>query len=305
MNVLLIGGSGHVSGAICQECLLQGHAVTVVTRGQRPLDSRVRALVADRRDPAAMRTLFADDKHQYDAVIDNICYDPEDMAVMLELFRQRTRQLLFISTDFVYQSDQRRFLQPVDSPVLTDDDRGYQAYGFKKAKCEQLLHQESANASLEWTVFRPCHIYGGSSRLGCFPCHGRDPEIIARLQRQEIITLVDGGHFLQQPITVEDLARTVVSCVGNSQANRRTFNMAGPEIVESARYYQLIAEALGVEARIRSTPMAEHLQLRPGDKPFLCHRIYDLQDLASAGLKVPQTPLAEGIKKQVQTLLGK
>ncbi len=304
MNMLLIGGSGHVSGAVCRECLRRGHDVTVLTRGRRPVDPRAKAILADRNDAAAMRAAFADPSLRFDAVIDCICYAPEDMAVMLELFRARCQQLVFVSTDFVFDPAQRRFPQPVDAPILANDDNGNQAYGFKKSLCEQLLHREAADAGLAWTVFRPCHIYGGNSRLGCFPCHCRDVDILARLQRSETITLVDGGHFLQQPILVDDLAVTIASCLGNPLAARRTFNMAGPDIVESAAYYRLIADVLGVDLRIRSTPLAEHLQLRPGDRPFLCHRIYDLADLTAAKLTPPATRLADGIRQHAQNLLA-
>ncbi|HQC51958.1 MAG TPA: hypothetical protein PLE92_02415, partial [Lentisphaeria bacterium] len=98
--------------------------------------------------------------------------------------------------------------------------------------------------------------------------------------------------------------RAQAASPGNSLAARRTFNMAGPDIVESAAYYRLIADALGVDLRIRTTPLAEHLQLRPGDRPFLCHRIYSLADLTDAKLTPPNTRLADGIRQHVQNLLA-
>ena len=132
-EILIIGGSGHVSGAVCRECLQRGHDVTVLSRGRRPVDSRAKAISADRNDAAAMRAAFADPALRFDSVIDCICYAPEEMAVMLELFRSRCQQLVFISTDFVFDPAQRRFPQPVDAPILADDDNGNQSYGYKKS----------------------------------------------------------------------------------------------------------------------------------------------------------------------------
>ena len=46
----------------------------------------------------------------------------------------------------------------------------------------------------------------------------------------------------------------------------------------------------------------EYLAKNPGHRPFLYHRIYRLDDLRNAGLYVPDTPLAEGIKKHTRLL---
>ncbi|MDD5596307.1 MAG: NAD-dependent epimerase/dehydratase family protein [Victivallaceae bacterium] len=302
MKVLIIGGSGHVSGAVTGECLKQGFEVTILTRGQRPVPGGVKVLKADRRDAEAMRSLFNAATDFYDAVFDCICYEPEAMEIMLELFRQRTRQLLFVSTDFVFDPVRRSFPQPVDAPCLTNNAGGLQDYGFKKRACENLLAAE-ATGEFSWTVFRPCHIYGMFSQLGCFPDHRRDPELIGRLQRGEVLTLVDGGHFLQQPIEAGDLAKTMVSAVGRAKARREIFNMAGPDIVESWAYYQIIADTLGVKLKIRSTPLTEYIQLHPEHKPFLCHRIYNHEKLHAAGLAVPATPLTEGLRRHTLELM--
>ncbi|MDP6453177.1 MAG: FtsX-like permease family protein, partial [SAR202 cluster bacterium] len=50
---------------------------------------------------------------------------------------------------------------------------------------------------------------GPGSLLGCLPEHGRDPELIEKLQAGDTLRLVGGGHFLQQPIYAEDLAEMV------------------------------------------------------------------------------------------------
>jgi len=54
MNILTIGGSGHVSGAIARTALAQGHAVWTITRGKRPLPEDVVSLIAERHDNDAM-----------------------------------------------------------------------------------------------------------------------------------------------------------------------------------------------------------------------------------------------------------
>ncbi len=56
MHVLLLGGSGLLSGAAAVTFEQSGHDVTVLTRGERALRSlgRLESLHADRRDARAL-----------------------------------------------------------------------------------------------------------------------------------------------------------------------------------------------------------------------------------------------------------
>jgi nucleoside-diphosphate-sugar epimerase len=114
---------------------------------------------------------------------------------------------------------------------------------------------------------------------------------------------VGDGHFLQQPIYAPDLARLILSCAGQAQALGRIFGAAGPEIIESRTYYQIIADCLGTALTTEELPVATALAANPDMEPFLCHRIYDLSRLQDAGLKVPDTPMADGLRTHVESLV--
>lgn len=305
-KILVIGGSGHVSGAVVRAALAEGHQVYTITRGTRPAVGKVVELHGDRHDEAAMEKIaqsLAGEK--FDAVIDVICFNADDMRQTLELFAPQTKQLLFVSTDWVYEPTLRRYPQPVeDSPLLTGDHDGFEAYGWGKLMAENYL-RENAPANCKYTIFRPCHIYGMPSELGCFPGHCRDKELIARLLRGETLQLVDNGRLLQQPIAAGDLAKTIISAIGNSKSSGKAFNMAGPDIVESREYYQIIADALNVPLKTADADYDEYLKANPGHRPFLCHRVYRLDDLRNAGLYVPATPLREGLKEHTLKLRKK
>lgn len=302
-KVLAIGGSGHVSGAVVRAALAAGYAVTTLTRGTRPAIGNVQTLYADRHDTAAVKkALEAVAGEKFDAVIDCIGFNAEDMKQDLEVFAPLADQLLFISTDWVYEPTLRRYPQPVEnSPYLTSDHDGFEAYGWGKLMAENYL-REHAPKNLQYTIFRPCHIYGMPSELGCFPGHCRDAELIRRLLNGETLELVDNGRLLQQPIDCDDLGKTVVSAIGNSQAYGKAFNMAGPDIVESRQYYKIIADVLNVELKSCNVDYDGYLQKHPNHRPFLYHRIYTQDDLRNAGLHVPCIPLTEGLKKHTLQL---
>jgi nucleoside-diphosphate-sugar epimerase len=302
MKLLIIGGSGHVSGALARAAVARGDAVWAVTRGKRPLPEGVRSIVADRKDSEAMAAAFAAFGLEWDLVVDCICFDLPDIRQDIALFRERTRQFVLVSTDFVYDPARRSFPQPATTCAYVSGGDGSLEYGRKKRLCELELI-ESDTGAMAWAIVRPTHIYGAPSELGCLPLHGRDPRLIARLRSGETIHLVGGGHFLQQPILATDLADLVLSMAGNERAFAGIFNAAGPDVIESRRYYEIVAETLGVRPNIVETPVDAYLAEHPGQAPFLCHRFYDLAPLRSAGLSVPATPLVDGLRRHVETLL--
>lgn len=288
-RILIIGGSGHVSGAVSRLAVASGHEVTIVTRGQKALPPGVTALVADRKDSEALQRVLPAGV-VWDLVVDCIGYEVQDARQDVALFAGCARQFVFISSDFVFDPARRRYPQPFDNPgYLTDD-----SYGAKKRRCE-LEFIQGDTRDMQWTVFRPCHIYGAPSQLGCLPAAARDPQLLCKLRAGEALRLVGGGHFLQQPILVTDLAGLILSVIGNPLSNKKIYCAAGPDIVASYEYYEIIARTLGVTARFEEVAVTAALQEHPEWRSFLCHRIYDLAPLRLDGLKVPNTPLAEGL----------
>jgi nucleoside-diphosphate-sugar epimerase len=297
-RLLIIGGSGFLSGAIARSAVERGDSVWTITRGRRPAVAGVTALTADRADDAAMHAALAAAGTDFDLVIDCIGYHPRDVEQDLALFAGRAGHLVFISTDFVFDPTRRRFPQNDDNDAYLTND----SYGAEKRRCEEVL-LAAGDTRLPWTVLRACHIYGPGSLLGCLPEHGRDEQLIARLRAGEALRLVGGGHFLQQPVLARDLAAIALACATAPAAKGRILHTAGPEIIESREYYRLIADELGTGLDIEDVPVGAYLAAHPEHISFLCHRIYRLDAIAAAGLPVPATPMREGLREHVRSLL--
>ena len=296
-RILIIGGSGFLSGTLARTAVSQGHQVWTITRGQRPVPDNVISLIADRHDQDAFSQVVADAGSEWDLVVDCIGFHPPDAVQDIALFRERTPHLVFISTDFAFHPDHRRLPQNEESDHYLDSD-----YGGEKRLCElEFIHGDTGD--MAWTVFRPCHIYGPGSLLGCLPLHGRDPQLIDRLRAGETLALVGGGYFLQQPILARDLSELALSCVGNQRTYNQIFCAAGPDTIESRTYYRIIADILEVELKIEEVRVSDHLEKHPEAAPFLCHRIYDLSKLKTSGAQIPSTPIEQGLREHVESLL--
>src|SRR3954449_3511196 len=122
MRLLVIGGTGFLSGAVVREALAAGHRVTIVTRGHRPAPPGVEALVADRGDPVTVAAVLAG--HEFDAAIDCIGFRKVDAQQDLDLLPRCTQRLVFISTDFVYGGEPRRLPLAEDAPTSALNEYG-------------------------------------------------------------------------------------------------------------------------------------------------------------------------------------
>ncbi len=299
LNILLVGGSGFLSGTLARRAVAQGHHVWAVTRGQRDLPNGVTGITADRHDRDAFQQAIAGAGMEWDLTVDCIGYDPVDAKQDIAVFRDLTPHFVFVSTDFVFDPAHRTFPQPEESDhYLTNN-----TYGAKKRRCElEILNGDTGG--MAWTILRPCHIYGPGSLLGCLPLHSRDQDLIAKLKAGEPLRLVGGGHFLQQPILARDLSDLVLSFHGNEQTCGEIFCAAGPDIIESVEYYRIIARILDApEPTIEEIPVSRHLTEQPQSVSFVCHRIYSLDKLESTGASVPSTPVEQGLREHVESLL--
>ena len=301
MKLLILGGSGFVSGRLAQIATAQGNEVWCVTRGNRPIAEGVHALMCDAHDPAALRAALASAQLQWDAALDCICRDAASASVDLSVLPAFTNRLLVISTDSVYHPAYKRVPQDETGVYLHDG-----GYGSSKRQMEEVFLDAAAHSEspFAWTIFRPGHIFGAGSQVGCFPEHSRQPDLIARMNRGEPLRLVGGGKFLIHPIYVDDLCRVLLESIPVSTAFNEIFCIGGPDIVSNAAYYLLLGEILNVPVTIEEIPLAGYLEAHPQFSGHLCHRAYSLEKLRRTGIALPGTPLRAGLQKQVEWLLS-
>lgn len=299
MNMLIIGGSGFLSGTLARLAVSQQHDVTVVTRGQRPVPDKIEAIAVDRHDRQAFGEAIDRADRRWDLVVDCICFNADDARQDLEAFAGRTDRLVVISTDFVFDPEARQSPQPEDGVFREDD-----SYGAHKRRAERVL-LDAGDKAPPWFVLRPGHIYGPDSELGCLPLHSRDPELVDRLRRGETLRLVAGGELEQQPVFAPDLAETILAAADGGAVPSGILNIAGPDAVPARRYYELVARVLGVECKVEACPVDEYLAEHPEHRQFCVDRVLALGRLRESKLPMPATPLADGLGMHVEDLLAK
>ena len=233
-NVMVIGGSlftGRVFSI--QASRNGGFELHVVNRGNYPMDlERVSQYKCDRHSPRMIARLVPDIK--YDALVDFCAYEPGDIKPVVEALRDRINQYVFFSTASVY-TDGNGFLDenaPMRKIPENDNDATY-AYIRKKIELEYELIEACSTAGVNYTILRPTFIYGP------FNYAPREPYFIKLIaKRQAVPVPVDAsGRF--NFVYVTDIARALMTSIGNDKAYNGTFNLADPEALT---YEKLISE---------------------------------------------------------------
>ncbi|HLK60629.1 MAG TPA: NAD-dependent epimerase/dehydratase family protein [Chthonomonadaceae bacterium] len=295
MKLLIIGGTGFLSSTLMEESLGAGHDVTIVTRGRRTqiVAPIVRQIIADRSDTTAFRAALQG--QSYDAVLDAICFTPEQAQQDIDCFAGYVGRLVMISTDFVYSVGPHPV--PIPEEALRDAPT---EYGRNKAAAEDILL--GAKDVLPSTALRPPHIVGPGGLLGTGSLQGRDPALPARLRRGEPIVLLDSGTLLIQPADRRDIAHACLAVLTAPHTIGKAYNIAGPKAVPTRRYYEILAQALGVPLAVASLPSDVYLRAFPNNASFARHRAYSLEALARDAAFRPDISLETSLQETLAWL---
>ena len=116
------------------------------------------------------------------------------------------------------------------------------------------------------------------------------------------MALVGGGRFLQQPLFAGDLADVILALPDAPGAAGRIFNVCGPSVIESRKYYETIGLHLGKTVEIVEVPVAGYAEKHPERTPFLCDRVCDTSKLEKTGVPAPRTAPEDGLAEHVRSL---
>lgn len=255
MRILVIGGTGLISTAAVNEMLRRGHEVVTLNRGQTEsrIEGQVHALTGDRHDldwfNRAVRSV------EPEAVLDAICFTPEEMRQTLDALPGNSAHVLFVSTVCAYG--------PLSS-VPADEDEPHtpvSAYGRNKSACESLLFDHGRRTGQPVTVLRPSHCYGPGQPL--LSLWGYDRKLLHRLREGKPVVVQGDGEALWQPGFVPDLAEAVCEALGNPSVFGTALNLVGHEIMTWREYFERMAAAAGCEANLVCCPSEAIQRLEP------------------------------------------
>ena len=246
MKILLIGGTGTISSAITRQLARSGHEVWLLNRGTRmdEVPGGVEQLVADIDDAETVQRLL--DGKQFDAVCEFIGFVPEQVERDIRLFRERTKQYVYISSASAYA-------KPARSPYITEGtalSNPYWLYSRNKIVCEELLMREYRSSAFPVTIVRPSHTYCERS----VPLSVHEPRgswtVLKRMIEGRPVLVHGDGSSLWTMTWNEDFARGFVGLLGNPKAIGETFQIMSDEQLTWNQIYECVGDALHVRPRL-------------------------------------------------------
>lgn len=252
MKVLFIGGTGiistEVSALLCSALAVErGIELYLLNRGQHKVEiAGANVITGDIHQPAQVRESLRG--LTFDAVVDWVAYRLEDIERDIELFRDITRQYIFISSASAYQ-------KPPAHPVITESTplhNPYWTYSQNKIACEERLQRAYREENFPMVIVRPSLTYSSvfPVAIGGWGCY----TLADRLLKGRPIIIHGDGSSLWTVTHAADFAKGFVGLLGNPQTIGHAFHITSDEVLTWNQIYATIAGALGVEANVVHIP---------------------------------------------------
>ncbi len=258
MRVVLIGGTGHIGTYLVPRLVEAGHAVTVVTRGQRePYRAHgawraVTRVTLDR--PAEERAGRFGERIaalEPQVVIDLTCFSVESATQLVDSLRGRIQQLLHCGTIWVHGPG-------VAVPTTEEEPRRpFGDYGCRKAAIEQYLLDEARERGVPATMLHPGHIVGeGWPPLN--PAGHFNPQVFSDLAGGRELALPHLGLETVHHVHADDVAQAFQQAMARrSVAVGESFHVVSPAALTLRGYAERMAAWFGQDARLRFLPWDE------------------------------------------------
>lgn len=242
MKILLIGGTGTISGAIAKLLAQRGDDLTLLNRGNRAEDvpAGAKVICCDINNEALVEEKLAGEC--FDAVCQFIGYKPEHVQRDYRLFAGKTKQYIFISSTAAYQ-------KPVVNYRMTEETafcNPYWDYAREKAACEEFLMQKYREEGFPVTIVRPSHTYGERSVPLAVRGKKGSWQILKRMMEGKKVIIHGDGTNLWTLTHNSDFAKGFVGLIGNPVALGEAFHITSDESVTWNQVYQIVADRLNV-----------------------------------------------------------
>ena len=294
-NILVIGGS-YFAGKIFIEELIKRkeYLIYALNRGNRPLGmDGVKEIVCDRQNPGQLKSSIPPVK--WDAVIDFCAYTPDDIKILFSaLSGHSVRHYVYISTTSIYKETMALPVKE-EAPMLEGPQPelgpSYADYAYNKLLGEREVIELSGKTGIPYTFLRPAIIYG---KYNYAP---RESYFFDLILQGKTVVLPANRLALFSFVSVWDVARAIIECIGNEKTCNKAFNLAAGELVSYYRLIEVLKDITGEMIATKAVSVKEIDQRRiPLPFPLDSHLIYSgilIKDV----LNFEYTPFIEGMKK--------
>ena len=264
-KILVTGGAGFIGSPVGGELFKLGQDVVV-------LDDLSGGFV-DNVNPAAefvqgsitevslVSGLF--EKHRFDYVFHLAAYAAEGLSHFIKRFNYQNnligsvnlinaavnhevKNFVFASSIAVYGAGQLPMRE--DTVPMPED-----SYGIAKYAVERELEASYKMFGMPYIIFRPHNVFGEKQNIG-----DKYRNVIGifmnNLMQGSPMTIFGDGEQQRAFSYISDVARTIAGSIFEPKAQNQVFNIGGDEIMTVNKLAEVVAGAMGTEAKIEYLP---------------------------------------------------
>ena len=303
-KALFIGGTGTISTAITQKiATMPDWELYLINRGNRSrvIPPNVKLILADINDQEDVRLKL--EGLQFDCVCDFIGFVPSQVERDYRLFKDITKQYMYISSASAYEKPVSNYIITEETPLVNP----YWQYSRDKIACEEFLMEKYRSEGFPVTIIRPTYTYDERSVPLSVMGNSGSWQVLDRMLQGKQVIIHGDGTSLWTMTHNSDFAKGFIGLMANDKAIGQAVQITSDETLTWTQIYQCVADALGVELRpyyISSYFLAD---IAPeydfkggllGDKA--CSVVFDNSKLKSLVPDFkPEVPFAQGIKRTV------
>lgn len=241
MKVLFIGGTGIISTACAELAIERKMDLSLLNRGQRKNIPGTKQIIADISDVTATRKILG--KTHWDVVVDFISFHPDDLKKRMEIFRDKVRQYIFISSASTYQKPVIDYLVTESTPLVNP----FWPYSRDKIACEEYLMRELRENAFPVTIVRPSFTYDETLIPLSFNSWIRPYTVIDRMRKGQPVIIPGDGTSLWQLTHNADFAKGLSGLLGHQASIGHAFHITTDEVLNWNQIFEATAEAAGVD----------------------------------------------------------
>jgi nucleoside-diphosphate-sugar epimerase len=304
MRVLVIGGTLFIGKLLVKRLISAEHDVTLLhRRAEHPFGRRVRNVVADRNDGAAVKAALVGQR--FDAVYD-IAYDWERGTTGAQV-EATAKAIPGDLTRYIFMSSVAAYGDGLnhaeDDPLASDIHPN--PYIRNKATSERALFRMYHESRFPVVTMRPPFVYGPEN-----PFY-REAFFWDRMRIDRPVIIPGDGNRLMQFVYVNDLAGACLNALDKHTAPGRAFNVADDKPLTQLEAVNEFAKAIGKPPVIARVPR-DLIQRNGGSAmtdPMYFGEYYDMPPITEAigrvrrVLNITLTPFAAGLKDTLRWYL--
>lgn len=302
MKILFIGGTGTISTAVSELAIQKGYDLYLLNRGSNnqraPKEAKI--LNCDIRDTQKAAEVLK--THTFDTVVDWVAFEPEHIQSDIELFKDKTKQYIFISSAACYERPPRNYL--IDESSFLKNP--YWDYAQLKIKCEEVLMNEYVKSGFPVTIVRPSYTYGDTMIPYIFNSRKSRWTLIDRMLKGKKVIVPGDGTSLFTLTHNSDFAKGIIGLFQNVHAIGNVFHITSDEVLSWNQIAEIIGDAAGVKPDLIHIPSELLSGMSPENKGSLLgdKSVSVVFDNSKLKRYVPDykatVPFSEGIRRTLE-----